>query len=465
MLATSAGTSRAAACPWAFLCPLEEGLPHPQPIPKAKTFASVLSNSVESSVSLSELPAPVIRGDKTYVKINEALYQYQLKIFKTNLIGRLLLRKGSVPMKTSILKSLLADLWKPSTPWRLVPLGMGYFDIHFGTEEDLRRVWGGGTCTLLDGLFRLAQWKPDFVPGDVLPQTHAQLDKATKEREFGYYARVLVDVDLAGELPSSLMVERETHCFPIEIIYENMCTHCGMVGHMADRCRQLQGDSKPRNIEKPTRVPQLVVGQVYRVKEKTASKKSQTTEVQPLVETTDTNVVIPACAEVMHVHAGQDSLQVGTRNIEPIDNGRASSPGSTVRSGPPITNDNQFAILAHDVIVGAANDLIEQLADQVFLEPNDQSIAAEHSREIAVQASVDEGDSFPTSPIVTEGNAVVVQGPEDDVWQSVHFYGNPMFVLASKLQTLKQRIRAWSKTEFGDVNIMVENSFVDLDII
>ncbi|KAL6126211.1 hypothetical protein ACLB2K_074262 [Fragaria x ananassa] len=40
-----------------------------------------------------------------------------------------------------------------------------------------------------------------------------------------------------------------------------------------------------------------------------------------------------------------------------------------------------------------------------------------------------------------------------------------MFVLASKLQTLKQRIRVWNKTEFGDVNKMVENSFVDLDRI
>lgn len=52
--------------------------------------------------------------------------------------------------------------------------------------------------------------------------TPLQLDKATKEREFGYFARVLVDVDLAGNLPSSLMVERETHCFPIDVVYENV---------------------------------------------------------------------------------------------------------------------------------------------------------------------------------------------------------------------------------------------------
>ncbi|KAL6126088.1 hypothetical protein ACLB2K_074139 [Fragaria x ananassa] len=52
-----------------------------------------------------------------------------------------------------------------------------------------------------------------------------------------------------------------------------------------------------------------------------------------------------------------------------------------------------------------------------------------------------------------------------DVWQSAQFYGNPMFVLASKLRTLKQRIQVWNKTEFEDVNKMVEDSFVDLDRI
>ncbi|XP_050376328.1 uncharacterized protein LOC126793750 [Argentina anserina] len=40
-----------------------------------------------------------------------------------------------------------------------------------------------------------------------------------------------------------------------------------------------------------------------------------------------------------------------------------------------------------------------------------------------------------------------------------------MFVLASKLRTLKQWIRVWNKAEFGDVNIMVEKSFDDLHII
>lgn len=266
-----------AICPWAFLATPIQPSTTLQMAPKARTFASILSDSVESSINLSQLPAPVVRGDKTYVKLSEAIYQDQLQSFRTNLIGRLLLKKGSMPMKTETLKSSLGMLWRPTAPWRLVPLGKGYYDIHFNTEDDMRRVWGGGTCTLSNGLFRLSQWKPDFKPGETLPQTHAQvwikifglsqeywhprhlmeiargvgtplqLDKATKERLYGYYARVLVDVDLAGDLPSSIMVERESHGFSVDIVYENLppkCNHCGIIGHLVSNCRNLTKDDK-----------------------------------------------------------------------------------------------------------------------------------------------------------------------------------------------------------------------------
>jgi len=39
--------------------------------------------------------------------------------------------------------------------------------------------------------------------------TPLQLDRATKEREFGYFARVLMDVDMASDLPSFLGVGKK----------------------------------------------------------------------------------------------------------------------------------------------------------------------------------------------------------------------------------------------------------------
>ncbi|KAM1028662.1 hypothetical protein ACFX13_042009 [Malus domestica] len=70
-----------------------------------------------------------------------------------------------------------------------------------------------------------------------------QLDKATKERQFGYYAHALVDVDLAVDLISSIMVEHKGHSFPIDIVYEkspNKYNHCGILGHTVDCCRHLK---------------------------------------------------------------------------------------------------------------------------------------------------------------------------------------------------------------------------------
>ncbi|KAM1024754.1 hypothetical protein ACFX13_038701 [Malus domestica] len=42
--------------------------------PKARTFASIITNSVETSVNLSQLPISIVQGDVTYVKISENLY-------------------------------------------------------------------------------------------------------------------------------------------------------------------------------------------------------------------------------------------------------------------------------------------------------------------------------------------------------------------------------------------------------
>ncbi|XP_024163836.1 uncharacterized protein LOC112170762 [Rosa chinensis] len=369
-----------AVCPWAFLGGLDMASAPPPTAPKSRTFASILANSTEAAISLSQLPSPVVRGDKIYVKINESLYQEQLKQFKTNLIGRLLLHKGSKPLKADALKGLLAALWQPSKPWRLVPLGKGYFDIHFATEEDLRRVWSGGTCTLPDGIFRLTQWKPDFVPGDTFPQTHAQIwvriyglsqdywhqqhlmeiargvgtplqiDKATRERQFGYFARVLIDVDLAGDLPPTLMVERETHCFPIEVVYENVCTHCGRVGHMVDQCRFLKSSNKEQNAQeqKVVKKPSRIGRQEYRPKTAVNNVSEQNLDTTPQVqhspEVANHDQITKFAEDVLTEAVDQELDCIADLVInEPIVN---KMPESCKGNMTPLINKNKIAILA-----------------------------------------------------------------------------------------------------------------------
>ncbi|XP_062012748.1 uncharacterized protein LOC133729264 [Rosa rugosa] len=310
--------------------------PPTQPATLVKTFASVLSASVETQVNLFQLPQPTRRGDVTFVKINEALYQEQ--------VGRLLLRKGSKPMTTEILKKSLQSLWNPSSPWRLVPLGKGYFDIHFNSEMDMRRIWGGGTCTLESGILRLTQWKPDFKPGQELPQTHAQvwiqisglsqeywhpqlimeiamgvgtplqLDHHIKERSFGYYARVLVDIDLLGHLPTSIMVEQENHCFLVGIVYERLppkCTHCGLVGHSIDKCRQISGPKVQQSRHLQINMP---VRREYRAKlpNQRSMENSLDSPAQPqpseVVSDATINVISGVVSQNLVAHSGTNEF-------------------------------------------------------------------------------------------------------------------------------------------------------------
>lgn len=377
-------------CPWSFLGGFSDTQPptssSAQTIQKPKTFASVLVGTEENIVSISQLPSPTIRGDTVFVKINEVIYQEQLKACRTNLIGRLLLRKGSTPVKTESLKTSLNSLWQPLGPWRLVPIGKGYFDLHFDSEADLCKVWGGGTCTLESGIFRLSQWQPDFKPGDTLPQTHAQvwirisglsqeywhqqhimeiargigiplqLDVATKEQRFGYYARVLVDVDLLGPLPSSVMVEREHLCFPVGIDYENLpprCNHCSLIGHETPNCRQLKS--------KEAQMKQKEVRQQYRLKKKVSTIPKDSGA--PTSKATSSSLLVRDGNETEEV------MDTTTREV--VEKAALTKDDSPIPGG--------VVDFVNNVIEEVTTDFLEELADKVMTEPViEQSDVANH---------------------------------------------------------------------------------------
>ena len=108
--------------------------------------------------------------------------------------------------------------------------------------------------------------------------TPLQLDRVTKEREFGYFARILVDVDIASDLPNTLMVERESHCFPVEVMYENLCSNCGVVGHNSDCCRQLQSKVEPHKKQAPQAIRQEYRAKPKPIEEVIISKQTTATE-------------------------------------------------------------------------------------------------------------------------------------------------------------------------------------------
>ncbi|KAL6204968.1 hypothetical protein ACLB2K_022234 [Fragaria x ananassa] len=394
-------------CPWGFLDRLSDSpapsKPGPSNLHRPKTFASVLSGEVESQVPISKLSTLVLKGDTVYVKINEHIYQDQIKTCRTNLIGRLLLQKGTTPLKTDSLKQALHSLWQPLGPWRLVPIGKGFFDIHFNSEADMLKVWGGGTCTLAFGLFRLSQWQPDFKPGEVLPQTHAQvwikiyglsqeywhhhhimeiahgvgtplqLDAATKEQRFGYYARVLVDINLLGGLPTSVMVEREHHSFPVRIEYEHLpsqCSHCGVIGHERGNCRQLKKQEAPLK-EVPVKLKERKAArQEYRVKVPIAAPVSSPLENSvPIVASNDDNhpnVVVTKSSEQMANNT--NTLEIGDSAVAHLIPNQGVVPASPIIDAEEDGNPLNIASFVNQIVVEAGTELIEEIADKVFNE-------------------------------------------------------------------------------------------------
>ncbi|PNX83986.1 putative NBS resistance protein [Trifolium pratense] len=73
--------------------------------------------------------------------------------------------------------------------------------------------------------------------------TSLALDESTKNRTFGHYARVLVDMDLSRHVFDEILVERDDFAFKLGIIYERLpefCNHCITIGHNITTCKWLQ---------------------------------------------------------------------------------------------------------------------------------------------------------------------------------------------------------------------------------
>lgn len=135
--------------------------------------------------------------------------------------------------------------------------------------DDLNAVRSLGFWNLSPGLLRTFAWSADFNPYTVQP-TNAQtwirihglareywrpqilfeiagaigillaLDKATKKRTFGHFARILIDVDLNSNLRERILVEMNVIDFYVDVEYENLppfCHSCQIIGHFFKNCK------------------------------------------------------------------------------------------------------------------------------------------------------------------------------------------------------------------------------------
>lgn len=223
---------------------LDSAVVQAKPPESGKSFSQVLAGPKD--YQLTQLPPKVVIGKTIRVKITQSEYAAGLVDCSSNIHGRLTLRKGDTPLSTMALKLKLSNLWPNIHNWNITPLGKGFFECHFNTVEDMRRVWAMGVVNLNPGLMRFYCWSSDFST-QAQAQTHAQIwvcflhlpheywrkqtlleiasglgtpliiDDATLHRRLGIYARVLIDVDLSEQLFESVIVEREGHALSVMV--------------------------------------------------------------------------------------------------------------------------------------------------------------------------------------------------------------------------------------------------------
>ncbi|XP_057811444.1 uncharacterized protein LOC131025665 [Salvia miltiorrhiza] len=223
--------------------------------------------------------------------------------FQFALIGRILLRKGDKPRPYGDIKKELQELWNIQGPWNLIPMGKGYYTCKFSIADDKSRAKKQLLWELPTGSIRLREWAKVFDPyKEVSSLCHTwvhiyylpvecwhpeviigisrhiglpiKIDNASVEGQFGHFARILLEIDLALPLQESLLVNCDEGSFYVEFVYEQLphyCTRCKITGHSIDKCKKAeQRDSKARNVNKENQQPQS--------KEKTAAVPSNNQE-------------------------------------------------------------------------------------------------------------------------------------------------------------------------------------------
>lgn len=242
-------------------------------VPKSKTFASVVSNSI-CDIPLSQFPIPCIKGDRLAITIPEEEYKLGLEACKHHLHGRVIWSRGASPLTLSNLRSKLMEHWASIGKWGVTSLGKGVYKFAFSSLEDVQRARSVNTWSLPNSVLKLFLWTKYFLPS-TLRQTLAQvwirihrlsqeywrpkilfaiassidtpicIDSGSNlfafDRPFRHFVRVLVDLDLTKELSYKILVERVGFSFFVDIEYERIpefCNFCSCIEHTTKSCKR-----------------------------------------------------------------------------------------------------------------------------------------------------------------------------------------------------------------------------------
>ncbi|GAU18503.1 hypothetical protein TSUD_90440 [Trifolium subterraneum] len=251
-----------------------------------KTFAQALTNICE--FPLSQIPQPVVKGDRLAIQIPEKDYIAGIDACKQNLHGRIIWPKGSTSLSVVVVKR---------------GLDLCFLEYFAWTHDFNPRAQHNSSAQVWVKIFGLAQeyWRKNIIftiassIGTPIC-TDAATAKPMIERTFGQFARVLVDIDLAQPLRYKILVERKGFAFFVELDYEhipNYCTGCKVIGHNVDNCRwnkeeEIKGTNEVNQRKKPPTESKKVFVQTRDGRE----QQEETLQVKYKDQGNDTGIVL-----------------------------------------------------------------------------------------------------------------------------------------------------------------------------
>ncbi|WJX67627.1 hypothetical protein P8452_52077 [Trifolium repens] len=311
-----------------------------------KTFAQALTNLCD--IPLSQLPHPVVKGDRLAIEIPETLYQVGLEACKHNLHGRILWPKGSTPLSVVALKAKVRSI--PS--WNLNP---GLLKLFAWSKDFNPRLQHNTSAQVWVRFYGLSQeyWHKNilFTIASSLGTpicTDSVTSRPMHERTFGQFSRVLIDMDLSQPLRYNVLVERKDYAFFIDIEYENVpefCSECQIIGHHVDNCKRWNKEEGVKVSKDVRKNPLVEIKKTY----------VQVKETRPQQGNENGIVNVEKETIIVDVESESPSKQVEyVTNVLPIQNPTPSQQTSPVYKEttvltPVLSPAEQFKVQDHQL--------------------------------------------------------------------------------------------------------------------
>ncbi|XP_026384019.1 uncharacterized protein LOC113279544 [Papaver somniferum] len=221
-------------------------------------------NSENNFVPMTLNPSVFIPDEVIDESVNE---------WRFSLIGRL----DFVMLKISAAETSLRKQWTLTGNCQFIPIGKGFFIIKLENKDDMKLVYEGFWEIEMQYL-KLRLWERDFKPElqksssafvwmmfpvlsiqyrkeDILMSMGREIgrpihvDATTLKKEIGYYASILVEIDLANVIPNKVVFESKYCNFEQETRvskFPKFCSQCKIVGHLVTECRVARKEHQQR---------------------------------------------------------------------------------------------------------------------------------------------------------------------------------------------------------------------------